>query len=870
MFRLQIKHVEPQTEECLLPEKLASFYRSVGGDYDALFLDAPHASLSLIYRSLGCFHSLQPTPDPFAFPCIPALTPSGYLRWQTIQLLLDPAEHVPYLQKALQEFDILDPRTGNVFPRPLPREVFPDGPDREMEEWHDYAINRMRGEVDIEQDEVTLSEDKDEENDRAPEYVDTETNCPEEKIDRGVVQEHDRNGNGQMNEVYGGEAEKYYKSFSSKESEEDLPENDLTSSNTLNTNHEHKPEEPRQEVIDQDRGKQRNEPRPRRPKNSERRVAEERERRVDNEIVPLAPPPSFAHHAENKRPAEREDLMAEEMTSSESGADVATQSESEPEFEFEFEIEKERRHPSRPLAPTSTDLHSSTVPPPPPSSHRAARANDNSDHHHYARDDGHRHDDRDHDVKDANDDKDKEKNRDDADDDDDDHRRRHRRQHRRSHRHSRSRASSEDPSSQSHALPPTEPSTKTPRNDGVLQATPRRTRERDKNRDNRDKDGGVVAIDGDEADHPKAERNYEIRLPPSSYIPGTNNSTKANNQNNSPYTVHGNAQDVSSRSSYSDPTISSAGPQPSITLPSPSQTEYDPSFHAINKPPASLYDPEISPSSHHPPNLPSTSSQASPHTSEHPLPPPASSSRHQPKIQTPSTRRFSDDSSQSRSPVPSVPPAPASPRVNYRGATVRWSEMNDVYTFPVYTPGADNDSVASTPAHERNAPDQQYFSSKPSPSYSPSSPSAAAVPYSASSTKPHYSSSSSSAPYPSSSSLAPYSSSSSATPYSSSAARSASSSSAARYASAEPRSSSSSESTRRSRNRYDDRDGYRDDRMIVPSTVASSSSSSSRRHPQPPPSAPPPSTKPQTRLPVGSVVGVDGRRYVVADGTNWR
>ena len=146
----QIKCLDPRTDDCLVPSKLATFYRSVGGDYDALFLDTPHTSLSYIYQCLGCVHSLQPTTDDFAPPSIPALISRGYVRWQMIQLLLDPEEHVPYLQEAIRKFDVVDPRSGKFFPKILPKALFPERPDEEMVRWHDTAINRLREEAENE------------------------------------------------------------------------------------------------------------------------------------------------------------------------------------------------------------------------------------------------------------------------------------------------------------------------------------------------------------------------------------------------------------------------------------------------------------------------------------------------------------------------------------------------------------------------------------------------------------------------------------------------------------------------------------------------------------------------------------------------
>lgn len=147
----QIKDVAPWHLQCLAPEKLATFYRLVGGDYDPLFVETPHPTLSFIYQSLGCFHTLQPTADAFVPPSVPALTSEGYVRWQTIQLLLGPDEHVPYLQQALKRFDIVNPVASEVFPKVLPREAFPAVPDEEMTKWHECVRELLEQEAESEQ-----------------------------------------------------------------------------------------------------------------------------------------------------------------------------------------------------------------------------------------------------------------------------------------------------------------------------------------------------------------------------------------------------------------------------------------------------------------------------------------------------------------------------------------------------------------------------------------------------------------------------------------------------------------------------------------------------------------------------------------------
>ena len=140
----QSKNVAPWDIRYLSPTKLATFYRLVGGNYDILFLNTPHPSLAFIYRSLGCFYSLQPSNDPFESPSTPALTPQGFVRWQTVQILLGPEEHVPFLQEAVKRFEIKSPSDGRLFPRSLPCAALPRRADPEMTQWHEAVSDRLR------------------------------------------------------------------------------------------------------------------------------------------------------------------------------------------------------------------------------------------------------------------------------------------------------------------------------------------------------------------------------------------------------------------------------------------------------------------------------------------------------------------------------------------------------------------------------------------------------------------------------------------------------------------------------------------------------------------------------------------------------
>lgn len=126
----------------LTPDRVATFYRKVGGNYDPLFLGTKSQSLSFIYQSLGCFHSLQPSTNPYEAPSVPSLLPNGFVRWQTIQLLMDPDEHSRYLQNAVSLWDIED-ANGEILPKEIPRDAFPSEPDPEMLRWHEGVCRRL-------------------------------------------------------------------------------------------------------------------------------------------------------------------------------------------------------------------------------------------------------------------------------------------------------------------------------------------------------------------------------------------------------------------------------------------------------------------------------------------------------------------------------------------------------------------------------------------------------------------------------------------------------------------------------------------------------------------------------------------------------
>ncbi|KAF4468102.1 hypothetical protein FALBO_5011, partial [Fusarium albosuccineum] len=147
LLRAIVRHIVLEIGEktvChLTPEKLAAFYKAVGGDYDSLF-EMPHESISYIWQVTGCQHTLQPTDDDFEPPSIPALTPRGFSRWESLEILLGPEEHVPFLQFAVKNWHLRHPETGQEFPPDLPKSVFPAEADPEVDRWHKSCADKLR------------------------------------------------------------------------------------------------------------------------------------------------------------------------------------------------------------------------------------------------------------------------------------------------------------------------------------------------------------------------------------------------------------------------------------------------------------------------------------------------------------------------------------------------------------------------------------------------------------------------------------------------------------------------------------------------------------------------------------------------------
>jgi hypothetical protein len=57
---------------------------------------------------------------------------------------------VPFLQRAVEKYNVVDPESGSIFPKVLPKECFPDKPDDAMETWYEGVAARLKREADEE------------------------------------------------------------------------------------------------------------------------------------------------------------------------------------------------------------------------------------------------------------------------------------------------------------------------------------------------------------------------------------------------------------------------------------------------------------------------------------------------------------------------------------------------------------------------------------------------------------------------------------------------------------------------------------------------------------------------------------------------
>lgn len=97
-----------------------------------------------MWQITGCQHSLVQSPQSdYSAPTIPALSLKGFSRWEALEILLGPEEHVPFIQYAARKWNLKHPVTGEVFPADLPSDVFPAQADTDVDKWHKSCAAKL-------------------------------------------------------------------------------------------------------------------------------------------------------------------------------------------------------------------------------------------------------------------------------------------------------------------------------------------------------------------------------------------------------------------------------------------------------------------------------------------------------------------------------------------------------------------------------------------------------------------------------------------------------------------------------------------------------------------------------------------------------
>lgn len=105
-----------------------------------------------MWQVTGCQHSLvQPPNKDYSPPTIPALSLKGFSRWEALEILLGPEEHVPFIQYAVRNWSLKHPVTGEAFPADLPVSVFPAQADTDVDKWHKSCAAQLWQEASTEE-----------------------------------------------------------------------------------------------------------------------------------------------------------------------------------------------------------------------------------------------------------------------------------------------------------------------------------------------------------------------------------------------------------------------------------------------------------------------------------------------------------------------------------------------------------------------------------------------------------------------------------------------------------------------------------------------------------------------------------------------
>ncbi|KAJ5594865.1 uncharacterized protein N7459_001073 [Penicillium hispanicum] len=149
----QIEDYSPGNTIVIVPEKLQKFYSDThipSDPYPWQDFDRAHAdifddrtsSISRLFREVKAQHHLVQTDDLRERPDIPALTPKGFERWETLMILANPEREYERLQKAVLNMPISNPDDRKErFPKEIPRRLFPEFADISLrEETEEYIM----------------------------------------------------------------------------------------------------------------------------------------------------------------------------------------------------------------------------------------------------------------------------------------------------------------------------------------------------------------------------------------------------------------------------------------------------------------------------------------------------------------------------------------------------------------------------------------------------------------------------------------------------------------------------------------------------------------------------------------------------------
>ncbi|KAH7312704.1 hypothetical protein B0I35DRAFT_60660 [Stachybotrys elegans] len=141
---------DPVTAEAtvpvLSPHQLHRMYE-MGKEASEVNISQRDEITTCIWMISGVQHALMPGNDDFAAPSIPCITRKGFVRWMTLNSLLDPGAHHSLLQHVVRDYRLLHPDTGQRFNEYLPRKCLPLESDEETNQLFQAYAEQLRAEA---------------------------------------------------------------------------------------------------------------------------------------------------------------------------------------------------------------------------------------------------------------------------------------------------------------------------------------------------------------------------------------------------------------------------------------------------------------------------------------------------------------------------------------------------------------------------------------------------------------------------------------------------------------------------------------------------------------------------------------------------